>query len=593
MMSLGSGVSVRAVWVVQWYRLLGLLFCSYAFLGILLQHGAWCSSPVDGRECDGHDCNKTTGSAGPATTEGVEIVDDSPRQANATQEAPAANSPEHPIFMVPGIAGSGLMVSTKNASLPLCAASPVSSTVPFRLWASLSLIRPPRSHQLCWMDMMQPVSDEKGEHYSSKDGVVVEVDSYGTAHGFDYLDYYYNERFGVPGTAYFHTMLRTFYSMGYMDFDRLKSQIEHHVEAMGGAKADLLVHSLGSIVCNYFLNKVVDKRWKDKYINSYTLVAPATGGSFKAIKAILTGYNDPVDLTFWTLLDISLIPVDVLRDLARSLGSIYALLPDIDLYGKDHLVLRQLLPKSGTRSPAFSALAEGQDGGGPSAMMNSGRSLEFRRLAESDAGASIQELADKSEKNGDEEHRMNPQEQQVGEQLVQDAIDAQVKQRTLQLHQYVENARERMAAVERLEATEDLNEVVYTLGNWTTLLEPELRARAETARERMKGVLEDPGVPTRCIWSVFGFPSTDVGYIYTGTDLSRKPIPVLDVGDDTVPLRSLSVCTGWSSTFEVKTFKNLDHMFIFGDGEFNSYIQVAFGKPKEKSEMQEALELST
>lgn len=167
------------------------------------------------------------------------------------------------------------------------------------------------------------------------------------------------------------------------------------------------------------------------------------------------------------------------------------------LYGKDHLVLRQLLPKSGTVSPAFSALAEGQDGGVPSAMVNSGRSLEFRRLAESDAGVGIQELTDKSEENGDAEHRMNPQEQQVGEQLVQDAIDAQVKQRTLQLHQYVENARERMAAVKRLEATEDLNEVVYTLGNWTTLLEPELRARAETARERMKGVLEDPGVSIR------------------------------------------------------------------------------------------------
>lgn len=57
---------------------------------------------------------------------------------------------------------------------------------------------------------------------------------------------------------------------------------------------------------------------------------------------------------------------------------------------------------------------------------------------------------------------------------------------------------------------------------------------------------------------------------------------VLDVGDDTVPLRSLSVCAGWASTFEVKTFRNLDHMFIFGDGEFNSYIKVAFGKKDEK-----------
>lgn len=74
-----------------------------------------------------------------------------------------------------------------------------------------------------------------------------------------------------------------------MDFARLKLEIETRVEAMGGAKADVLVHSLGSVVFNYFLNKVVDQQWKDRYINSYTLVAPATGGSFKAIKAILTG----------------------------------------------------------------------------------------------------------------------------------------------------------------------------------------------------------------------------------------------------------------------------------------------------------------
>lgn len=59
-------------------------------------------------------------------------------------------------------------------------------------------------------------------------------------------------------------------------------------------------------------------------------------------------------------------------------------------------------------------------------------------------------------------------------------------------------------------------------------------------------------------------------------------VRILDVGDDTVPLRSLSVCTAWASTFEVKTFKNLDHMFIFGDGEFNSYIQLAFSSQQEQ-----------
>lgn len=495
------------------------------------------------------------------------------------------------------------MVTAKNATLPLCSSLPVTFLVPFRLWASLSLVRPPRSHQLCWMDIMQPTADEKGETYASKEGVNIEVDSYGTAHGFDYLDYFYNERFGVPGTAYFHMMLRTFYSMGYqdgnsligipydwrlppwqMDFVRLKSEIETRVEAMGGAKADVLVHSLGSIVFNYFLNKVVDQQWKDKYINSYTLVAPATGGSFKAIKAILTGYNDPVDLTFWTLLDISLIPVDILRDLSRSLGSIYALLPDIDLYGQDHLVVRQLIPKKpGVSTP----VEEDSHGPGQTSVAGGGRTLEFRRLAEAAQMGEGGQQTVKPLTQGDrktEPDGISPRTEQEREKVVQETSNSQAEQRTLQVQSYAAEAQKRIAAMDHMLAAEaeDFEEVIYTLGNWTTLLEPELRVRAETARKHMQGILKDPGVPTRCIWSVFGFPSTDIGYIYTGQDLSRKPIPVLDVGDDTVPLRSLSVCAGWSSTFEVKAFKNLDHMFIFGDGEFNNYIKVAFGKKEQK-----------
>ncbi|CDI74754.1 1-O-acylceramide synthase, putative [Eimeria praecox] len=457
--------------------------------------------------------------------------------------------------MLPGVAGSGLMVTAKNATLPLCSSLPVTFLVPFRLWASLSLVRPPRSHQLCWMDIMQPTADEKGETYASKEGVNIE-----------------------------------------MDFVRLKSEIETRVEAMGGAKADVLVHSLGSIVFNYFLNKVVDQQWKDKYINSYTLVAPATGGSFKAIKAILTGYNDPVDLTFWTLLDISLIPVDILRDLSRSLGSIYALLPDIDLYGQDHLVVRQLIPKKpGVSTP----VEEDSHGPGQTSVAGGGRTLEFRRLAEAAQMGEGGQQTVKPLTQGDrktEPDGISPRTEQEREKVVQETSNSQAEQRTLQVQSYAAEAQKRIAAMDHMLAAEaeDFEEVIYTLGNWTTLLEPELRVRAETARKHMQGILKDPGVPTRCIWSVFGFPSTDIGYIYTGQDLSRKPIPVrmlcalwilyrvLDVGDDTVPLRSLSVCAGWSSTFEVKAFKNLDHMFIFGDGEFNNYIKVAFGKKEQK-----------
>ncbi|KAL8428526.1 hypothetical protein Efla_003297 [Eimeria flavescens] len=513
----------------------------------------------------------------------------------AGQHSGSGVEARHPVFMLPGIAGTGLMVSANNAALPHCSSQPVTYLLPFRLWASISLVRPPRSHQLCWLDIMQPTVDESAANYASKEGLNIEVDGYGTAHGFDYLDYYYNERFGVPGTAYFHRMLQTFYSLGYMegssllgvpydwrlppwqfDFPRLKGYIEARVAALGGRKADVLVHSLGSIVCNYFFNKVVDKTWKDKYINSYTLVAPATGGSFKAIKAILTGYNDPVDLSFWSFLDVSLIPVDILRDLSRNMGSIFALLPDPDLYGKDHVVLRQLLLKSSSSSsspaaaaslppatPASSQAEQQAQAGVP-------MTLELRRLA------AVEEQSDEPRRVGAAEGG----KQLSHEDLVAAHTEAQIRERSRQVQRYAIQEKERLEAVNARRG--EVEEIVYTLGNWTTVLDADVRRRVEVAAERMQGVLHDPGVPTRCIWSMFAFPSTDVGYVYTGTDLSRKPIAVLDVGDDTVPLRSLSVCTGWASTFEVKTFKNLDHMFIFADGEFNKYIQLSFGSPSDQ-----------
>lgn len=105
------------------------------------------------------------------------LTDSSGLERGNEGEAVCATSiPEHPIFMLPGVAGSGLMISAKDASLPRCNhSSPVSFPVPFRLWASLSLVWPPRSHQLCWMDMMQPTADEKGEVYASKEGVNIDV----------------------------------------------------------------------------------------------------------------------------------------------------------------------------------------------------------------------------------------------------------------------------------------------------------------------------------------------------------------------------------------------------------------------------------
>lgn len=75
-----------------------------------------------------------------------------------------------------------------------------------------------------------------------------------------------------------------------LNYDLLKKDIEDRYEELHQRKVELISHSLGSVVLCYFLNKVVDQGWKDKYIGSFTMVAPATGGSFKAIKSLLSGY---------------------------------------------------------------------------------------------------------------------------------------------------------------------------------------------------------------------------------------------------------------------------------------------------------------
>lgn len=178
------------------------------------------------------------------------------------------------------------------------------------------------------------------------------------------------------------------------------------------------------------------------------------------------------------------------------------------LYGQDHLVVRQLQPKkSGSFSPAFSAfMSGGSDGKAQMHMEANGRNLEFRRLADAtppaEWGAQTAKWAAQGNGRTEGDGRL-PKTQQSREELVQE-ISAQVDQRTQQVRHYAAEAQERMAGIKHLlaEEAEDLEEVVYTLGNWTALLPPELRLRAETAKQHMQGILKDPGV--RGIWVFFG-----------------------------------------------------------------------------------------
>lgn len=154
---------------------------SFSLCLLLVAVPACClEAPVHAEDCRGEGCGAAAvrgssepGAGVPSPESDSSRKDDDDGSEGAPQQVRAP--PTHSIFMLPGIAGSGLMVSATDAALPKCAAHPVSYPVPFRLWASLALVRPPRSHQLCWLDLMQPLVDGSGDAYSNKQGLKVEV----------------------------------------------------------------------------------------------------------------------------------------------------------------------------------------------------------------------------------------------------------------------------------------------------------------------------------------------------------------------------------------------------------------------------------
>lgn len=94
-------------------------------------------------------------------------------------------------------------------------------------------------------------------------GIQVDIDDPGGVHGFDFLDYV--ENVGVYGTKYFHDILISLKSVGYVEADSLlghpfdwrypiwdfnyndlKETIERYVSKNPGKRVFLVAHSLGN-----------------------------------------------------------------------------------------------------------------------------------------------------------------------------------------------------------------------------------------------------------------------------------------------------------------------------------------------------------
>eukprot|EP00922_Rhytidocystis_sp_ex-Travisia-forbesii_P015073 GHVS01022526.1.p1 GENE.GHVS01022526.1~~GHVS01022526.1.p1 ORF type:complete len:601 (-),score=138.26 GHVS01022526.1:301-1950(-) len=447
-----------------------------------------------------------------------------------------------------------MFATLKQANLPSCSPSPISSSSPHRIWASVAQFATHR-RQHCWAETVVTPYNVTADRYDSVAGVQVTVDGEeeGSVRGFDYLDYFFEHNnnkhnnnkqnnndnndntkqnnnnnahqekvdasvgvchplmgsIGVPETQYFHESIKAFKSVGYSDgvnlagrpFDwrlplwqvvyrgsewaeRTKLIVEELYVQNNNRKVVIIAHSLGTLMALYFLNTIVAQPWKDRYIDSFVSIGGVYGGSFKVVKALLSGYNDPVSFDLWNVINISLVPADLLKHVHRTMGSMYSLAPNPQVFGKDFVVAT--VPRNTTKRHS------------------SWWWWWWRPKSH---------------------------------YLPDEGVD------------------------------------VYTTSNWTLALPHENTIMLQQAFNHMHNItLTDPQVPVYCLWGNFDKLSTDQSYVYDSSKMDSPPSIIYGEGDDTVPLASLSYCSRWGSTVMSREFANLDHMFMFDDTAFNRFL---------------------
>lgn len=465
------------------------------------------------------------------------------------------------VVLVPGIAGSGLYATLLNAYLPDCGAGPL--TLPrTRLWASIIQALPPLTHQVCWarklaLDWVCPnmTSDchPLAREYRPLPGIQIDVDEPGGVRGFDFLDYI--EGVGVYGTKYFHDILQLLRETGYfegdtlfghpfdwrypvwdLDYQGLKVTVERFVLRNPGKRVTLVAHSLGAVLTTIFLNRYVDETWKRAHIDGFVSIAGAFGGSHKAIRSLVTGYNDAAMVDLFGVLNVSLLSPRIARDAHRSFGSMYSLTPNVHVFDQNEPVIIV------GPDPSTGRATGGPPAAGP---------LTILKKITAFARRSLQQLST--------------------------ALGSQLRS---------PSSTKESAAMRRLLSPQTRQPQVYTLNTWWTLLPPAFQPRAQQAIQHMAlntAVFEDPQVPVYCFWSVYDTPTTETAYVYDTTDMDVVPTIVWDYGDNTLIKKSASYCSRWNSTVLSREFKNLDHMGILMDPTFVTFlVSLVSGVPLER-----------
>lgn len=245
-----------------------------------------------------------------------------------------------PVVIIPGIAGSRMMMKLKDAHQAdwWC----LKDADWWGAWISLLDLQPENID--CFNDQFSVHFDKATGTYSNTSGV--EIQPVPGLDGLMYLD----SAFETP-SEYFYAMVTYLENKGYISdvnlhgatydwrfgpagldqlgyFDNLKATIENTVTA-NGERAVLVSHSLGSLVTQAFLS-MAEISWTANHIKAWFPIAGPFGGASVTAEGYVSGYV--FKLSPW-------IPNDYLRPVERSAPSGVVLLPQSFGYGEDFVVI--------------------------------------------------------------------------------------------------------------------------------------------------------------------------------------------------------------------------------------------------------------
>ncbi|CRG93870.1 phosphatidylcholine-sterol acyltransferase, putative, partial [Plasmodium gallinaceum] len=120
---------------------------------------------------------------------------------------------------------------------------------------------------------------------------------------------------------------------------------------------------------------------------------------------------------------------------------------------------------------------------------------------------------------------------------------------------------------------EDVKLQVFTLSNWHTLLNDELRIRYEKYSPYVdKKFSMDHGIPIYCVYSTDKKKTTEHVLFFQSPDLNKEPYLYFGEGDGTVPLESLKACNNFFNAKEAKHLQNVNHSGILHNSDAAKYI---------------------